>query len=662
MTENNASQWASFADGGGSTSVTNSTNHVTTGSYSLEFITGGGFATGVSYPASNDANWNLESNILNFSFYAINTNTFGFQEPVKVKLYSGTDYFLYSFSTVPVTETFYQYSIPLDEPNCNWIKTSQGNPSLTNITSVEFIWDTWDFGFTVYLDGVDFISDNSNNGVDVTNRYNELKNLIVILRSHDGNQLTSSQNEIETIADQVSLFYWKHSKHNLSLKWDFLEIPENVILWGSGGASQGIFDPALASQLLIQYGITNNQYDVIAMLSPNGGNWGWTSGNILLGKSGFTHMSWNHTLASKYWVFTHEFNHVVDGLMNSSGYNVYPHNHPGSARTNGEYIPPSGPDFDLNAQFMLVQEASRWHDLAYCGSWGIIKNYTDIDSDGFADNDPTLPIDELRFGSSPNKTDTDGDGLSDIEEHYAGMQISTDPNVQDTDGDGILDGFDKQPLYGFPYVIPMTTVNPGSINFGDYHLIGEQNGADIYASFDANYLHLAIDNNPYSGGRYDLHFDFGDSFNSLRVRDAVNSGGSDYLDLPLNINSIIVNTMNAGNQIYLSIPVSSDYDYNSDLGQTIGFRMNGTTVRQTVFEWDDYLELTLGEHCSDWLRISSFPFDPYVYQVNEFITSNGFIQNSPSGIHLRAGQYVLLEEQFEVTQGSVLDVNIVSCP
>src|SRR4029453_18358855 len=60
----------------------------------------------------------------------------------------------------------------------------------------------------------------------------------------------------------------------------------------------------------------------------------------------------------------------------------------------------------------------------------------DEDEDGLA----TGP-EVLEFGSDPNTADTDGDGLSDLEELGAG----TSPTNQDTDGDGIIDGGDNCP-------------------------------------------------------------------------------------------------------------------------------------------------------------------------------------------------------------------------
>ena len=61
----------------------------------------------------------------------------------------------------------------------------------------------------------------------------------------------------------------------------------------------------------------------------------------------------------------------------------------------------------------------------------------DEDEDGLA----TGP-EVLEFGSDPNVADTDGDGLSDLEELAAG----TSPTLQDTDGDGLRDETDNCPL------------------------------------------------------------------------------------------------------------------------------------------------------------------------------------------------------------------------
>ena len=54
----------------------------------------------------------------------------------------------------------------------------------------------------------------------------------------------------------------------------------------------------------------------------------------------------------------------------------------------------------------------------------------DTDGDGLSD------LDEALFGSDPNRVDSDGDGLTDLQEKTLG----TNPTNADTDGDGIYDG------------------------------------------------------------------------------------------------------------------------------------------------------------------------------------------------------------------------------
>ena len=57
-----------------------------------------------------------------------------------------------------------------------------------------------------------------------------------------------------------------------------------------------------------------------------------------------------------------------------------------------------------------------------------------------------LSITEEALGSSTNHADTDGDGLSDLEEATAGVRGGTDLNRPDTDGDGLADGSDPDPF------------------------------------------------------------------------------------------------------------------------------------------------------------------------------------------------------------------------
>lgn len=82
----------------------------------------------------------------------------------------------------------------------------------------------------------------------------------------------------------------------------------------------------------------------------------------------------------------------------------------------------------------------------------------DTDGDGLADEDPRLPFDELRLGTSPTAADSDGDGLDDMEELAAGLYAGTHPQRADSDGDGVPDGADPWPLSDFRGAIPHGSV------------------------------------------------------------------------------------------------------------------------------------------------------------------------------------------------------------
>lgn len=66
-----------------------------------------------------------------------------------------------------------------------------------------------------------------------------------------------------------------------------------------------------------------------------------------------------------------------------------------------------------------------------------IANATDTDGDGLSD------VEEARLGTNPNKADTDGDGLSDgveVKGNVGSCKAGTNPLKADTDGDSLSDG------------------------------------------------------------------------------------------------------------------------------------------------------------------------------------------------------------------------------
>jgi hypothetical protein len=114
-------------------------------------------------------------------------------------------------------------------------------------------------------------------------------------------------------------------------------------------------------------------------------------------------------------------------------------------------------------------------------------------------------MDEVRFGSSPFTPDTDNDGLSDLEEFFAGIFKGSDPNNPDTDGDGVPDGEDIYPLSNAKTSLPKITpsidgiIENAWILYTDDYYYSDDKGANsaIYAGWDENYLYFAVKANRY---------------------------------------------------------------------------------------------------------------------------------------------------------------------
>ncbi|MFW9770248.1 MAG: FlgD immunoglobulin-like domain containing protein, partial [Candidatus Thorarchaeota archaeon] len=133
--------------------------------------------------------------------------------------------------------------------------------------------------------------------------------------------------------------------------------------------------------------------------------------------------------------------------------------------------------------------------------WGTVLTFDDFDLDGLPDNDPSLAIDEVRFGSNHQMVDTETDGLNDLEEFSAGYRGSTDPIDSDTDGDDIPDPEDVYPLDSVETVLkPVAMVIDGVLDslsapylttFGDDD--AQDLTVDLYASYSHEGLYLCFD-------------------------------------------------------------------------------------------------------------------------------------------------------------------------
>ncbi len=157
LTEGNAMAWGTFASDGATTSVSNEAALVRVGTNSLRFVTASGFDTGVRYPKTGAAHWNLPAGArLTFWNYGQNTN-FAWQGPQPIVVLNTAGG---SFRYEPDQEftrngqwTF--CSVPLAGGE-GWTRTDSGSPPLADVWNLELHQDTWDSGFTVFYDGVEF--------------------------------------------------------------------------------------------------------------------------------------------------------------------------------------------------------------------------------------------------------------------------------------------------------------------------------------------------------------------------------------------------------------------------------------------------------------------------------------------------------------------------
>jgi len=195
------------------------------------------------------------------------------------------------------------------------------------------------------------------------------------------------------------------------------------------------------------------------------------------------------------WLITHEYHHQLDVLFDLSGYPEYYHSDL-PWKMPGRF----GEDFDFNAKIIrMAVGANRdlppgsdcWLNLKF----GELKATKDNDGDGVPDDDLSLPFDEKRLHGSIYSKDTDGDGLTDLQEVMAGNAIGTALDNPDTDGDGLIDGVDPEPLYAVkPERAKRTVTLDGTLEkgWGYFAAVSDtQLQGKTYFNWDENNLYFA---------------------------------------------------------------------------------------------------------------------------------------------------------------------------
>jgi len=320
------------------------------------------------------------------------------------------------------------------------------------------------------------------------------------------------QRAINSVNKGVEFFY-RNSKGRLNIQPTFFVIDSKCPVVSSSTAP----DMSVIERELESLGIQKYQFDLLFLIAKEmdngGGGWG---GPPILGDThyGLGFYPYNSTM-SPYckdhdkgelyshvvWLFTHEIGHALDSLYEDDGYYMIFNHFPWAYPIEEGYEFVAGEDFDGMAQVLRVfkdyDKPVRMHE-------GYIE-FIDNDKDLMADNDPRLVIDEARFGSSPDKADTDSDGLNDLEEYYAGIYRGSNPLSYDTDNDGIPDGQDPTPFCDFSPAIYKFRTSPvidGTIGDGWTKLASIPSfqydnslDAEFYSGWDDNYLYLGVRSN-----------------------------------------------------------------------------------------------------------------------------------------------------------------------
>jgi hypothetical protein len=309
-------------------------------------------------------------------------------------------------------------------------------------------------------------------GIVGAGEYLRLKVLVVVYTDTFADTITSS--EVETVrqeVDEAVAFIWRSSRMRLHLAVDDLTIhrfvPEEEFaksgsdryvlpFWAVGDTEGGV------AADLAGLGYQSGSYDVVVayyafepgpgISTPFGA--GSYSVDSLLDKAAYVAipMAWRSDTLNNY--FEHELLHVINDMFNESGFANFPliHNVKFFQFLNGEHYPPSEPWNAASGsgyQSWLLGSLSDADYFDVVKRWGSVETFKDRDGDGVPDYSPygeELSITEETSGTSANFIDTDGDGLSDLEEAIAGVRSGTDPNDPDTDGDGLIDGRDPDPL------------------------------------------------------------------------------------------------------------------------------------------------------------------------------------------------------------------------
>jgi hypothetical protein len=158
MAELNAASWARWAQDGEIT-LFDDADFKHEGAASVRIEATGGFDNYVRYPGDQVAVWDLSAvEYIRVWFYAINPN-YGFQSQSPwIHLGNSDGFFEWQPTWDILNEAIGQwveFVIPI-AGDATWQRSTFGSPTLSAINYIEIHADTWDAGFTLWMDGVRF--------------------------------------------------------------------------------------------------------------------------------------------------------------------------------------------------------------------------------------------------------------------------------------------------------------------------------------------------------------------------------------------------------------------------------------------------------------------------------------------------------------------------
>jgi hypothetical protein len=251
-------------------------------------------------------------------------------------------------------------------------------------------------------------------------------------------------------------FYFRNTHGRLWLDTTVIESPRVLT---AADYDNGSLKPSIVQADLSANGFSTSRVpDLVVVGSRGGGNLG--------GIDGFYGREAGYARYSTESAFTviHEVGHALDSMFDLAGMPHYDYNH------GLWFVAPAikGLDGAVNAE--INRKLSAANVLAMVPRWGSLRAVADADGDGVSE-EASLPVTEATLPGNPASADSDGDGLTDLQEMERGIFRGTPAGNRDGDGDGATQGDDRRDrnpvLPVNAYVARSTPVIDGTFNAGE---------------------------------------------------------------------------------------------------------------------------------------------------------------------------------------------------